>query len=117
MVAYVDNFYLVGGTRGRLGRLKLSHLMADTRAELFAVVDRVGVSREHLQKPGEPGEHFDICKAKRQEAIDLRLVIAVDVRVMAAMRARRMFTGELGSPEGAVEWYKVYRLNQETGNG
>lgn len=63
MPVYVDNF------RASLGRMTMCHMMADTTSELLAMADRIGVSRRWIQKPGTRFEHFDICLAKRAEAV------------------------------------------------
>lgn len=63
MAVYVDNFS--ASFRGMI----MCHMTADTRAELFAMVDRIGVDRKHLQNAGTPTEHFDISRSKRAEAV------------------------------------------------
>lgn len=71
MTVYVDNM------RAAFGRMKMCHMWADTRAELFEMVDRIGVARKWFQRPpsvGLPGmdaswEHFDIALSKRALAI------------------------------------------------
>src|SRR6218665_2862059 len=67
MSVYVDNFYETGG--GNFGRMKMSHLMADTTEELLAIVDKIGVDRKWIQYPGTSKEHFDIAMSKRKLAI------------------------------------------------
>jgi len=52
------------------GRMKMCHMLADTRDELLAMADRIGVARRWLQKAGTAQEHFDICLAKRALAVD-----------------------------------------------
>jgi hypothetical protein len=47
----------------------MCHMIADTRAELLTMADRIGVARKWIQKPGQPFEHFDICLSKRALAI------------------------------------------------
>lgn len=47
----------------------MCHMVADTREELLAMVDKIGVARKWIQKRGTPDEHFDICKAKRALAV------------------------------------------------
>ena len=62
-MVYVDNasaFY---------GRMRMSHLVADTTEELLAMADTIGVKRRWLQHAGTPKEHFDICRSKRLLAI------------------------------------------------
>lgn len=63
MAVYVDNM------RAPFGRMVMCHLVADTEAELIAMVDRIGVSRRWHQKPGTPHSHFDIALSKRRLAV------------------------------------------------
>lgn len=67
MAVYVDDMYLY--PMGQLGRMKMSHMMADTTEELLAMADMIGVARRWLQDAGKPNEHFDIAMSKRAEAI------------------------------------------------
>jgi hypothetical protein len=62
---YVDDM------RAPFGRLIMCHMVADSRDELLAMADRIGVARRWLQKDGTPHEHFDICMAKRALAVKL----------------------------------------------
>lgn len=64
MAVYIDN------ARLGFGRMKMAHMLADTRAELDAMADRIGVARRWIQQPGTPDEHYDVCLAKRTLAID-----------------------------------------------
>ena len=48
-----------------LGRMIMCHMMADTDEELHEMADTIGVDRKHFQ-----GDHYDICKAKRQLAVE-----------------------------------------------
>lgn len=64
MTVYVDD------AEHKCGRMKMCHMLADTLPELMAMADRIGVARKWYQgfdKASCP--HFDICKAKRAEAI------------------------------------------------
>lgn len=63
MAVYVDD------ARHRYGRMIMFHMVADTTEELLAMADAIGVDRRHLQNPGTPTEHFDICQAKRGKAL------------------------------------------------
>lgn len=63
MAVYVDDM------RAGFGRMVMCHLLADTREELLAMVDTIGVPRRWIQKRGTPQEHFDICMAKRTKAV------------------------------------------------
>jgi len=59
------------------GRLIMCHCWADTREELFAMMERIGVQLKWFQRPAYVGgigmnaswEHFDIAKSKRALAI------------------------------------------------
>jgi hypothetical protein len=46
------------------GRMRMSHLIADSEAELHAMADQIGVARRWYQ-----GDHYDVCKSKRELAI------------------------------------------------
>lgn len=71
MAVYVDNM------RAAFGRMIMCHMWADTREELFAMADRIGVSRKWFQRPATVGlfgmdaswEHFDIAMSKRAMAV------------------------------------------------
>lgn len=64
MAVYVDD------ARLPYGRLIMSHMWADSRAELLAMADRIGVARHWLQEPPKASWlHFDVCQAKREAAI------------------------------------------------
>jgi hypothetical protein len=71
MGVYVDTM------RAKFGRMVMCHMWADTREELFAMADKIGVSRRWFQRPasaGVPGmdaswEHFDISMSKRALAV------------------------------------------------
>jgi len=61
MTVYVDNALIP--YRG----MKMSHMIADTLDELHAMADQLGLRRAWFQPKSFP--HYDICKAKREEAI------------------------------------------------
>ena len=63
MAVYVDDM------KAAFGRMKMCHMVADSRAELFAMADKIGVQRRWLQKPDTPHEHFDISMSKRKLAV------------------------------------------------
>jgi len=82
----------------RYGRMKMSHLIADSSAELLEMADRIGVRRRWLQHAGCHTEHLDICASKRRLAIEagavpvssreLGLKLVEKRRRMADLRAR-----------------------------
>lgn len=50
-----------------LRNMMMCHLLADTEEELLAMVKRIGVDAEHIQR--KPVTHFDISKTKRKLAV------------------------------------------------
>ena len=64
MTVYVDH------ARNRLGRMRMSHMTADTIAELHEMAAAVGLRREWFQGPPEHRHaHYDLCQAKRADAV------------------------------------------------
>ena len=63
MAVYVDDAMI------QFGRMKMSHMIADTTNELLAMADAVGVQRKWIQNAGTYREHFDVCASKRELAI------------------------------------------------
>ncbi|ADE12192.1 DUF4031 domain-containing protein [Sideroxydans lithotrophicus] len=60
MTVYVDDM------RAPYGRMIMCHMIADTAEELHAMADKIGVARRWYQ-----GDHYDICRAKRAQAVQL----------------------------------------------
>jgi hypothetical protein len=90
MAVYVDNFYLTGIT---FGRMKMCHMIADTREELLTMADAIGVQRRWIQSFDTPREHFDICLSKRAKAVKLG-AIEIDMRVLAEKTRIRTYEGK-----------------------
>lgn len=69
MTVYVDDMYKY--PMGQFGRMKMSHLMADTDEELHEMARKIGVARKWCQKEqlGKGYIHYDIAIVKRQLAI------------------------------------------------
>jgi Protein of unknown function (DUF4031) len=86
VTVYVDDMYLY--PLGQFGRMKMSHMMADTTEELLAMADKIGVARRWVQHAGTPKEHFDIAKSKREEAIALG-AIPMTVKELSEWRIAR----------------------------
>ena len=102
---YVDDMYLY--PMGAYGRMKMSHLIADTDAELHAMAARIGVARRWWQSPEKTsGSHYDIAMSMRALAIKAG-AIEITLKQCAAMDARRRVTGELGDPETAIAWARA----------
>lgn len=69
MTVYVDDMYKY--PMGQFGRMKMSHMIADTQEELLAMADTIGVQRKWIQKKGTIHEHFDfdIAMSARAKAV------------------------------------------------
>lgn len=83
MAVYVDH------ARLRFGRMRMSHMIADTTAELLAAAALVGVVAQHLQYAGTYREHFDICESKRKKAIDAGVRPITTRELGMKLRARK----------------------------
>ncbi len=53
------------------------------------MADKIGVDRKWIQRPGQLGEHFDICKSKRALAIANGAQEVTTQGVMDLMRRKR----------------------------
>ena len=86
MSVYVDR------NRAKLGRMVMCHMLADTRAELHAMAERLGLRREWFQDcPPSSAPHYDISLTKRAAALrlgaidaDRHLLVEVIKRARAA---------------------------------
>lgn len=91
MTVYVDN------ARIPYGRMKMSHMLADSRQELLNMAMLIGLDTKHLQNKGQPNEHFDVSATYRQKAIAAGAV-EVDqrtlVKIIRAKRAGRTYGEE-----------------------
>lgn len=65
MSVYVDD------GKNLFGRMIMCHMLADSREELDVMADQIGVQRKWIQFPGTWKEHYDICKSKKQLAVQL----------------------------------------------
>lgn len=68
-MVYVDDMY--NHPVGKFGRMKMSHMIADTTEELLDMATKIGVNHKWIQHPGAAREHFDICLSKRKKAVQL----------------------------------------------
>lgn len=64
MTVYVDDMYRY--PLGRFRNMKMSHMIADTEAELHAMADAIGLSRKHYQ-----GDHYDVSMTMRALAVSI----------------------------------------------
>ena len=64
MTVYVDRM------RAPLGRMRMSHLLADGDGELLAMASRLGL-RQYVHRSRSGVLHLDVCQSKRAEALKL----------------------------------------------
>lgn len=83
MSVYVDDMY------AGYGRMKMSHMLADTHEELLAMADVIGVQRRWLQNPGEVQEHFDIAMSKKVLAIQHGAIAVTTKDIGLILRDKR----------------------------
>jgi hypothetical protein len=98
MVTYVDDMHKL--ELGRLGRMRMSHMIADSEEELHAMAERIGMKRAWYQ-----GDHYDVAKGRRAAAIAAGAV-EVPLRTLASMVSFRRKHGRLPAPEEAIAWRK-----------
>ena len=80
---------IVDDMKAPFGRMVMCHMLADTTEELLEMADKIGVDRKWIQRPGQLGEHFDICKSKRELAIANGAQEVTVQGVMDLMRRKR----------------------------
>ncbi|MGN6208803.1 DUF4031 domain-containing protein [Asticcacaulis sp.] len=105
MTVYVDDMYKY--PVGQFRRMKMSHLIADTREELDAMADKIGVARRWIQSAGTHQEHYDVAMSARAKAIAAGAV-QIEYMTCGFMCARRGVEGVLGDPAEAEAWRVAY---------
>jgi hypothetical protein len=91
MAVYVDDMYKT--PIGKFGRMKMSHMIADTRKELLNMAQKIGVNTKWVQSFDTPREHFDICLSKRMKAIKFG-AIEITYRALAEKTRTRKYEGK-----------------------
>ena len=104
MTVYVDDY------AGKLGRMKMCHMLATSPAELFAMAAAIGMRREWFQPQSYP--HFDVAKGRRADAIRQG---AVEIGARDLVRLRRAEWG-LESETHRL-WAEFFRNNPELARG
>lgn len=105
MGVYVDNMHEY--PMGRFRRMKMSHMVADTEAELHEMAGKIGVARRWYQ-----GDHYDVCKSKRARAIECGAV-AITLKQLAAMSMLQRWGAPMGDPETAVERMLAFKRSPQ----
>jgi len=112
MAVYVDTM------KAPYGRMIMCHCWADTREELFIMMDAIGVQLKWFQRPDGPGalpgmnasfEHCDISMSKRRLAIQ-HGAIETDRYGPSEHEARRKFVAAIdaGDHVRALRHLKMY---------
>ena len=71
------------------GRMKMSHMLADTQEELLAMADAIGLGRHWIQHPGKPMEHFDVSMVKRDMALQEGAIAMTSRQLVGIVRKKR----------------------------
>lgn len=83
MAVYVDSMF-----RAYRG-MRMCHLLADSRSELLAMVDKIGVDRKWIQHKGTYREHFDIAASKRKLAVEAGAIVVSRKELGELLKRRR----------------------------
>ena len=90
MSLYVDHL------RIPFGRMKMSHLIADTKEELLRAAGALGLRRRWLQNEDQPKEHFDVSESKRKLAMSRLGALPVTSRQLVEVVRRKRTGPEAG---------------------
>ncbi|MGN6422005.1 MAG: DUF4031 domain-containing protein [Asticcacaulis sp.] len=114
MTVYVDDMYRY--PMGRFRRMKMSHMIADSREELDAMADKIGVARRWIQNAGTHQEHYDIAMTARVKAVQSG-AIEISLRDCSFMCVRRHVEGILGLPAEAEMWRLAHWAKMQAQKG
>ena len=82
MTVYVDDM------KAPYGRMIMCHMIADSKEELLAMADTIGVQRKWIQKEGSIYEHFDVSLSMKQKAIRAGAVQVSRKKLVEIMRRK-----------------------------
>lgn len=89
MTVYVDNANI------SYGRMKMSHMWADSLDELLAMADRIGVARRWLQcPPAVSWTHFDVSLGAKAKALAAGAVLTDKYGPVEFLARRAVASGE-----------------------
>ena len=72
MAVYVDDYFVPAKVKNgnRSVRSRWCHMQADSREELDAMADRIGLKRSWIQYPDTPWKrHYDVTETRRAAAV------------------------------------------------
>lgn len=90
MAVYVDDAFIKANVKNgsRTVSARWCHMMADSRQELDAMADVIGLRRDWIQYPGTWKEHYDVTELRRAAAV-ANGAIETSARELVLMRAER----------------------------
>lgn len=81
-MVYVDDY------RAPYRGMIMCHMAADSRAELFAMAEKIGLRARWIQASGTWKEHFDVSLTKRSLAVQAGAVEVDSKKLVRVMRDR-----------------------------
>ena len=91
MAVYVDDYFLQATVPNgnRKVRGEWCHMQADTREELDAMADRIGLKRSWIQYPDNPvRRHYDVTRPRREAAVRAG---AIELTILELARLRKQW--------------------------
>lgn len=91
MAVYVDDYFLQATVPNgnRKVRGEWCHMQADTREELDAMADRIGLKRSWIQYPDNPvRRHYDVTRPRRAAAVRAG---AIELTILELARLRKQW--------------------------
>ena len=100
MSVYVDDFFVQADVPNgaRVVRGRWCHMTADSREELDAMADVIGLRRSWIQHPGTWKEHYDVTMSRRAAAVRAG---AIEITLHEATERHRRKREQLRAAEGA----------------
>lgn len=83
MAVYVDDM------KQPFRRMKMCHMIADSRDELLQMARDIGMDAKWLQFPGSHKEHFDINQTMKKRALQLGAIALTRKELAAIVFQRR----------------------------
>lgn len=95
MAVYVDDYFVPAKVKNgnRSVRSRWCHMQADSREELDAMADRIGLRRSWIQYPDIPWKrHYDVTETRRAAAVAAG---AIEIGMLDLARMRNGWRREL----------------------
>ena len=101
MAVYVDDYFVPAKVKNgnRSVRSRWCHMQADSREELDAMADRIGLKRSWIQYPDTPWKrHYDVTETRRAAAVAAG---AIEIGMLDLARMRIGWRRELEEQQEA----------------